>query len=77
MKTIPNSVNKKDKPENQPEITSIKNLKVRYNPGKMLSAKIISKLTKQVDIPTSFLAMDSEGKFLCISLYNVNNNVIE
>ena len=52
MKTIPNSINKKENQEVQPEILSISKLKTRYNPGKMLSAKVISKLTKDKDIPT-------------------------
>ncbi len=39
----------------------------------MLSTKIISKLTKEQDIPASFLAVDSEGHFLCISIYNVKS----
>ena len=46
IKTIPNSVNKKEKHENQPEIVSIGKLAPRYNIGKMLSAKIITRLTK-------------------------------
>lgn len=52
IKTIPNSINKKDKQENQPEILSVSKLNRRYNAGKMLSAKTITKLTKANDIPT-------------------------
>lgn len=52
IKTIPNSINKKDKQENQPEILSVSKLNRRYNVGKMLSAKTITKLTKENDIPT-------------------------
>lgn len=39
----------------------------------MLSTKILFKLTSAEDIPTSFLAIDSEGNFLCVSLYNVKH----
>lgn len=43
----------------------------------MLSTKILSKLTKQQDIPASFLAIDSEGNFLCVSIYNVKSETID
>lgn len=37
----------------------------------MLSAKVLAKLTADNDIPASFLVIDSEGQFLCVSLYNI------
>lgn len=43
----------------------------------MLSTKILFKLTNAQDIPTSFLAIDSEGNFLCVSLYNVKHETID
>jgi hypothetical protein len=50
IKTIPNSVNKQDSQEKL-EILSISNMKPEYNVGKMLSGKVINKLTKDNDIP--------------------------
>ncbi len=43
----------------------------------MLSTKILGKLTNQQDIPASFLAIDSEGNFLCVSIYNVKTETID
>lgn len=43
----------------------------------MLSTKIIAKLTTEQDIPSSFLAIDSEGNFLCVSIYNVKSETID
>jgi hypothetical protein len=43
----------------------------------MLSTKILVKLTNQQDIPASFLAIDSEGNFLCVSVYNVKTETID
>lgn len=48
----------------------------RYNPGKMLSVKVINKLTMDKDIPESFLVIDSAGKFLCLSIYNANSTLL-
>lgn len=55
----------------------IKKLKERFNPNKMLSAKIITKLTTANDIPSSFLVMDSEGNFLSLSIYNADETINE
>jgi len=43
----------------------------------MLSTKIVTKITNQQDIPASFLAIDSEGNFLCVSIYNVKTETID
>ncbi len=51
IKTIPNSLKEKD----TVKITPLEGLSERYNPGKMLSAKIISKLTMDKDIPEYFI----------------------
>ena len=77
VKTIPNSLNKGTNQDSKIQIVSIKQLKEKENINKMLSTKIISKLTKEQDIPASFLAVDSEGHFLCISIYNVKSQTID
>lgn len=43
----------------------------------MLSAKILSKLTNQTDIPASYLVIDSEGEFLCLSVFNISQESLE
>ena len=55
MQDIPNSLKDKDRGE----IVSLKKLTERFNPNKLLSAKVLTKLTTQNDIPNSFLVMDS------------------
>lgn len=55
LQDVPNSLKDKDKGE----ILPIKKLSERFNPNKLLSAKILNKLTTQNDIPSSFLVMDS------------------
>ena len=55
MKTIPNKV----KEDNSTQILSISELKERENNGKMLSARIITKLSRQEDIPQSYLVIDN------------------
>lgn len=35
------------------------------------------KLTRDQEIPSSFLVIDSEGKFLCVSIYNARAEVLD
>lgn len=72
VKNIPNSL----KDQQNVKIVPSSTLTPRYNPGKMLSVKVISKLTMDKDIPQSFLVIDSAGKFLCLSIYNANSALL-
>lgn len=72
VKNIPNSL----KDQENVKIVPSSTLAPRYNPGKMLSVKVISKLTMDKDIPESFLAIDSAGKFVCLSIYNANSALL-
>lgn len=72
IKNIPNSL----KDQETVKIVPSANLVERYNPGKMLSVKVINKLTMDKDIPESFLVIDSAGKFLCLSIYNANSALL-
>lgn len=58
------------KEDNTTQILSITELNQRENSGKMLSAKVMTKLTRLQDIPQSYLVIDHEGRFLCVSVYN-------
>lgn len=72
IKTIPNSIK-----ENTMQIASIAAMKEKENPNKMISTKVLTKLTSDTDIPASFLVIDSEGQFLCISVFNIKNESME
>ena len=52
-------------------------MKPQENQNKMLSAKVITKLSGDSDIPQSFLVLDSEGQFLCVSIYNISSESLE
>ena len=43
----------------------------------MLSAKVLAKLTSDTDIPASFLVIDSEGQFLCVSVFNISSESLQ
>jgi uncharacterized protein (DUF2461 family) len=78
IKTIPNSVSKSEaNQQSKFEIVSIKALKEKENQNKMLSTKVLAKLTKEDDIPTSFLVIDSEGNFMGVSIYNVKAETLD
>jgi uncharacterized protein (DUF2461 family) len=78
VKTIPNSVSKNEaNQQNKFEIVSIKELKEKENQNKMLSTKVLVKLTKEDDIPASFLVIDSEGNFMSVSIYNMKKDTLD
>lgn len=52
-------------------------MKERENPGKMLSARVVTKLTREQDIPSSYLVVDNDGKFLCVSIYNAKPEALD
>ena len=76
VKNIPNSIsNNKD----HLELLSISKLKVRNNPQSLLTGKIFARISNYDDIPlyintsfSSYLAIDNEGHFFNLSLYNTD-----
>jgi hypothetical protein len=42
----------------------------------MISIRIMNKLTMDGDIPESFMAIDSSGKFLSVSIYNTDSKML-
>lgn len=63
---------------------TIKKLKVRYNPKSLLTGKIIARISNYKEIPlygfmlcSSYLAIDHEGSFFTLSLYNVDSEKVD
>ena len=43
----------------------------------MLSARVFTKITRGQDIPSSYLVVDNDGKFLCVSIYNAKPEALD
>jgi hypothetical protein len=58
------------------ELLDTKN-SIGNNPKKLLSAKVVQIVTKNVDIPISLICFDDKGFFFVISVYNLSKEFAE
>ena len=59
------------------KLMSVNMLKEGENKLAILSAKIIKRIERQFEVPLSFLAVDHEGNFFCLSVFNVGQELLE
>lgn len=76
-KSIPRSIITLDANEElkSSKLISFEELKAGKNTGVAINCKVLSYIEKAMTAPLSFLIMDSNGNFSCMSLYNTSKDV--